>query len=213
MPLKLTSIEQAFRANIRTLLGMPENSVRRANQFDPPPAGDQETQFATVFIQQVGGIGWDEITHANPTIDQDGYGQGGSGDGGAGTGAVNDVTEFITGNHLFVASVQFFRGDAIDQIERLGMLLQSSPSIQALLAAGIGLGKIGAIRNLSQVVDSFYENRAQMDVEFYVVDREQVDLATFGFFPVTINSDDYVPPVDSGYGEGGAGDSGAGEND
>jgi hypothetical protein len=198
MPLDLTAIEKAFRLNIRTLLQMPENSVRRANQFDPPPAGDQETQFATVFIQQLGSTGWDEVTHQDVSGDG-GYGEGGYGDGGYGTGESEDVTEFITGQRHFIASVQFFRLDALSKANSLTALLQSSTSVQTLLAAGIGLGKIGTVRNLTTDVDSFFENRAQLDVEFYVISQEQVDLPTYAEFEVAF-ANDFPPDTEGGLG-------------
>lgn len=205
MPLELASLEQNFRGLVRTLLGMPANSVHRANQFNPPPAGDQATQFATIFMQQLGVMGWDEVTHVNGTTE--GYGEGGEGDGpfggeednsGLGTGGFGDggyggdvpvdITELITGPRHFVASVQFFRGNAIVQANRLTALLQSSSGVALLLASGVGIGKIGSVRNLSALVDTYFENRAQLDIEFTIIAQEQITLETFDTFPTSLTS-------------------------
>lgn len=180
MPIDLPTVEQAFRATVRTLLGMAANSVRRANQFNPPPAGDQKTQFATVLVNEVDGRGWDDVTYAAAGFGEDGYGDG---------NLDENVIESITGQRHFIASVQFFRGNAKSQAMRLKTLLQSSNGLQELQAAGIGLGKIGDIRDLSKLTDTFFEARAQFDVEFYLINQEQADLPTFGTFPVSITPD------------------------
>jgi hypothetical protein len=180
MPIDLTVLEPAFRATIRTLLGMPANSVKRANQFNPPPAGDQATPFATVLVSEVGGEGWDDVTYANAGFGQDGFGEGNEDD---------NVIETITGIRHFTASIQFFRGNAKSQAMRLKTLLQSTAAIQQLQAAGIGLGKLGDVRDLSQVVDTYYESRAQLIVEFCAINQETATVATFGSFPLSITTD------------------------
>lgn len=190
MPIDLTVIEPAFRATIRTLLGMADDSVRRANQFNPPPAGDQKSQFATLLITEVDGGGWDDVTYASiPNVDM-GYGEGSYGDGGYGEGVIS-VSETLTGMRYFTASIQFFRGNAKSQAMRLKTLLQSSAALQQLQAAGIGLGKIGTIRDLSKLTDTYIEQRAQLDVDFYVVNQEQLTLPTFGSFPVSVITDSH----------------------
>ena len=81
-----------------------------------------------------------------------------------------------------MASVQFFRGDAMVLANTLGALLQSSASVAAMIADGICISTIGPVRNLSALVDTFFENRAQMDIEFNYVNQEQVDMPTFATF-------------------------------
>jgi hypothetical protein len=188
MALNLEAIETVFRKNIRMLLALPENSVWRANQQNPPQVEDQSFQFCTVLVQQIGPVGWDEVGYQDvPAPGNPGFGQGGMGGGGYGNGEVEDVNEFITGTRRFMASVQFFRGNALTRANSLTQLLQSTSSLQALQAAGIGLVKIGAVRNLSQVVDTYFENRAQIDIEFNVVSQEQTDMPTYGEFEFAPN--------------------------
>lgn len=208
MALNLDAIEQGFRTAVQVLLGMQPDSVRRANQFNPPPAGDQAEQYATVLVQQLGNVGWDEVTHSNVPEPTGGWGEDPDGSGGFGTGGVNDVVETITGQRHFVASVQFFRGNALVQANRLTQILQSSTCMQQMLAAGIGIGKIGAVRNLSLLVDTYFENRGQLDIEFYVVSVEQLTLATYGKFLFDITDDS--PKKQTGSGSGGAGQTGFG---
>jgi hypothetical protein len=159
---------------------MPENSVRRANQFNPPPSGGQEDQYATVLIQEIGTYGWDEVTYTDPS--DAGSGESGSGSDGYGGSETTDLTENITGQRRFMASVQFFRGNAIVLANTLGALLQSSASVAAMVADRICISKIGPVRNLSALVDTYFENRAQMDIEFNYVNQEQVDMPTFATF-------------------------------
>jgi hypothetical protein len=186
MSLDLDLIEQTFRGVIRSILGMQPQSVRQANQFNPPPAGDQSQQFATVLVQEIGPTGWDEVTYATPGGDV-GAGDQGFGSDGYGGDEVLTVTEQITGQRHFVASIQFFRGNARVQAVRLSQLIQSSNAVSSLLAAGIGIGKIGAVRNLTAVVDTFYEERSQIEIEFYVVVQEAVTMQTFGTFAGTLD--------------------------
>lgn len=180
MPIALATIEQNFRGNIRTLLGMPANSVIRANQQDPPPSGGQEDQYATVLVQEIGTYGWDEVTYTDSS--DAGSGESGSGSDGYGGDETTDLTENITGQRRFMVSVQFFRGNAIVLANTLGALLQSSNGIAANIADGICISKIGSVRNLSALVDSYFENRAQMDIEFNYINQEQVDMPTFATF-------------------------------
>ena len=198
MPIPLATIEQNFRENIRTLLGMPANSVRRANQMDPPPSGGQTDQYATVLVQEIGTYGWDEVTYTDPS--NAGLGEQGSGGGPLGGDETTDLTENITGQRRFMVSVQFFREDAIVKANTLGALLQSSNSIAAMVADGICISKIGAVRNLSALVDTFFENRAQMDIEFNFINQEQVDMPTFATFggqlDTETSSDTFLEPED-----------------
>lgn len=187
MPIALATIEENFRGNIRTLLGMPANSVIRANQQNPPPSGGQEDQYATVLVQEIGTYGWDEVTYVDPS--QAGSGEQGSGDGPYGGDETTDLTENITGQRRFTVSVQFFRGNAIVMAHTLGALLQSSNSITAMVADGICISRIGPVRNLSALVDTFFENRAQMDIEFNFINQEQVDMPTFATFGGQIDTE------------------------
>lgn len=187
MPIALATIEQNFRANVQELLGMPANSVRRANQQNPPPSGGQEDQYATVLIQDISTYGWDEVTYVDPS--QAGLGQQGSGDGPLGGQETTDLTENITGQRHFTASVQFFRGDAMVKANTLTALLQSGGSIAAMVADGICIAKIGPIRNLPALVDTFFENRAQLDIEFNFINQEQVDMPTFATFGGQIDTE------------------------
>ncbi len=187
MPIPLATIEQNFRENIRTLLGMAANSVRRANQTDPPPSGGQQDQYATVLVNEIGTYGWDEVTYTDPS--QAGSGEQGSGEGPYGGDETTDLTENITGQRHFTASVQFFRGNAIVMANTLGALLQSSNGIAANVADGICIAKIGPVRNLSALVDTFFENRAQMDIEFNYINQEQVDMPTFATFGGQIDTE------------------------
>ena len=165
----LLEVNKRIRTLIRTLLAMPENSVRRANQT--APTGSQSEQFATVFISWINRTGWDDLTLKNqiaPSL---------------------DVDETVVGQRHLSASIQFFRGDAYTKAQRLEALLQTSKAISAMQAANLGLVRIGQARNITGLVDTYWEERGQIDIEFHVIADEITALPTFGRFPIQINTE------------------------
>ncbi len=162
-------INKLIRKFIRETLAMPENSVRKANQT--APTGKQSEPFATVLISMVDVTGEDDrrLDNEAPSM---------------------NVAETIVGQRRLVASVQFFREDAYTRACRLKTLLSMSRSIDRLQAMGLGLVRASPARNLTAVIDSAWEERAQIDLELYVVAKEVQSLPTFGRFPIEISSAD-----------------------
>ena len=165
----LTGINKTVRELVRTLLNMPANSVRPANQN--APAGAKTEQFATVLITIIDRTGWDESNLKNEISPS------------------TNVAETIIGQRKFTASVQFFRGDAYTKAARLGILLQTSSAIGKMQAVGLGLVKVGAATNLTAVVDTFWEERGQIIIEFHLVQVETVSTPTFGRFPIITHTE------------------------
>lgn len=159
------SLNKRVRTLIRTLLGMPANSIRPANQN--APAGAIDEQFATVLIMTIGATGQDERFLANEAAPS------------------KNVVELIGGQRKFVASVQFFRGDAYTKAMRLEALLSTSKAVDLMQQLGIGFVDSSPPRNLTGVVNTLWEERGQIDLTFYVIAAEATSIPTYGTFPIS----------------------------
>ena len=161
-------INKLIRKFIRETLALPENSVRKANQT--APTGKQSEPFATVLITLIDATGEDDRrldNEAAPSL---------------------NVAETIIGQRRLVASIQFFREDAYTKACRLNALLSMSSSVDKLQAMGLGLVRASPARNLTAVIDSAWEERAQIDLEFHLVAKEVQSLPTYGTFPVSVTT-------------------------
>jgi hypothetical protein len=160
----LNAVNKQVRELVRSVLAMPADSVRPANQN--APTGTVDMQFATVLITDIKPTGWDDIRVENEASPS------------------TSLQESVVGQRHMVASVQFFRGDAYSQACKLRTLLSLSSSIDKLQAAGLGFVRASAAKNLSAVVDTAWEERAQIDLEFHLVVKETVRTPTYGRFPI-----------------------------
>lgn len=161
-------INTMIRKLVRETLGMPENSVRSANQT--APTGPQGEQFATVLITMIDATGEDDRrleNEAAPSL---------------------NVAETITGQRRLLASIQFFRGDAFLKACRLNTLMSMSAVVEKMQGLGLGLIRTSSARNLTAVIDAAWEARAQIDLEFHLVAKEVQSLPTFGRFPISVST-------------------------
>ena len=162
-------INKLIRKFIRETLDLPENSVRKANQT--APTGKQSEPFATVLITLIDATGEDDRrldNEAAPSL---------------------NVAETIIGQRRLVASIQFFRDDAYTKACRLNTLLSMSSSVDKLQAIGLGLVRASPARNLTAVIDSAWEERAQIDLEFHLVAKEVQSIPTYGTFPISVTTE------------------------
>lgn len=164
----IKATNKKVREIVRTLLNMPENSVRPANQN--APTGTLDTQFATVLISAVSQKGWDDTTGKDEAAPS------------------TNVSESAVGLRRFVASVQFFRGDAYTKACRLRTLLGLSNATDKLQAAGLGFIRASPAKNLTTVIDTYWEERGQIDIEFYLIAAETVSTPTYGRFPISVTA-------------------------
>lgn len=164
----MTDFDKNIRTLIRTLLAMPANSVRPADQN--APTGTVSQQYATVKVIYQDATGSDEIRLANA--------------------ASNNVTETIIGQRLLLASVNFYKGDAIAKARRLVTLLGSTQAIQLMQQLGLGLVRTTQVRDLTALVDTKWEERGQLDIEFHAIAQEDLTLATYGTVQVSIATAD-----------------------
>jgi hypothetical protein len=170
-----TACNLLVRYLVRTVLGMPANSVRPSEQ--EAPTGGAGQQFATVKIitDEVGNENYERVNAPadplHPDVDQ-------------------GILETVNAIHTFVASVNVYRhgvvdtegrpvygGDAFAKAARLGQMLCSSNSAEILAGLGLGYVDCGTARNLSATVDGTYENRGQVDITFCIENPEQVQVA------------------------------------
>ena len=63
-----------------------------------------------------------------------------------------------------------------------------SSSIDKLQAVGLGFVRASAAKNLTTVVDTYWEERGQVDLEFYLVAKETVSTPTYGRFPIAVST-------------------------
>lgn len=160
--------DEAIRELIRVSLGMPVNSVRPANQN--APSGGKSEPYATVLISEYGGGGFEIITVEDEPAPS------------------NNVLETVDGWRTVSASVQFFRAGALTQARRLGLVLNLSRADELMQLRNLGLVSIGPVMDLTQVIDTYFEERAQVTLEFNVSAVETASVATFGTFPISVTT-------------------------
>jgi hypothetical protein len=163
----LDTLNDNIRAIVKAALNLPDNFVRPANQN--APTGKVSEPFATVLITTVDKSGQDSVSQEN---DLDGV----------------SIDETIVGQRHIVASIQFFRAGAYSLASRLGALLQGSTASGMFQQYGLGFVKVGSALNITGVVDNVYEERGQIELEFYAISEEQLTIPTYGTFPVSLHT-------------------------
>lgn len=159
-------LNRAIRALVRLCTGIADKDVRPANQ-DAPAKGN----FATVLIMDSMAAGHDDDTWADVAGDPD-----------------DKVRETLRGQRTSVASIQFFREGARDLAEKFRTRVALHDALYALQESGIGFISVTPVRNLSAVVNSAWEDRAQLDMVFSYISTETVDIPSFGSFPITVQT-------------------------
>lgn len=163
-------INTNIRTLIRTLLNMADGSVRPANQNDDP-SGDQSEDYATVLVYTTTPLGWDEVKEV-PLI-----------------GDPFTNVETVAGLRQVTASVNFFRGPAYQRAMRMQGIFQTSGAKDLMDSFGYGFISAGKPQDLSAVQSTYFEARAQIDIDFYVTATESNNLDTFVQFPITVETE------------------------
>lgn len=163
-------VNKKLRTLVRTALGQDDGYVRPAN-MDGSPAGGASLSFATMFIATSTPIGRERIVTIPDPAD------------------ALKLLECRTGMYHVNAVAQFFREDAVINARRLKSVLEGASSVDYMRAQNIGFIRAGAATNITGVVDTFYEERAKIDLEFYVEINSSESLATYGTFPISITVD------------------------
>lgn len=162
--------ENDFRKLIRETLGLPLNSVHKANT--EAPTGTRDQPFSTVLFTDSLATGYDNNNYASTIVPS------------------NNVIETGQGMRRVLVSVQFFKTDAKYSGDRLKTLLHMESITAKLQQIGLGLVRTGTVRDLSQTVDTKWEERSQLDIELHLIAREDLTVPTFGRFPIGVSTED-----------------------
>lgn len=157
-----------IRLLIRTALDWPANSVRPAHQN--APTGKNSDKYATVLLTNYIGSGWDANRLKNDT-------------------ATDGIVSDTVGQRQVTAQVQFYRTDAYKTAAALQALLQRQSAIQLMADMGVGLVRIGQVTNVSQVINTKWEEQASVNVDFNVISLETEVLTAYNKFPIQITPD------------------------
>lgn len=159
------------RKLVRTVCGMPENSIRKAGLVYP--AGQEGSEYGTVKILTTTGKRPISVLTDSAT-----------------TGV---LTETIYQDSLIVASVQFFRhaspgldgagisrqgSKAFARASTLGLLLQARSSIALMESMGLGFRSASQARDLSELAGPTYEDRGSVDLTFTIMNAETFTVAS-----------------------------------
>lgn len=170
----VNDLNDLIRGLMRTLMGWPAHSFRPAQQL--APTGDVNDAFATVLVSSIDPV-------ADPTMS-----------------AIvvrtvvpapsTNLTESVYVHQRLVASVNFYRSDALMNAQRLAAVLNSSLAVESMQKIGLGLAGCSNVRNLTGVDDAVWESRAQIDIRFHILSITNLTIATYNKFPITISTEE-----------------------
>ncbi len=179
----IADVAQIIRQVIRAALAMPANSVVPEDQLGG--AGTEVQHMATVKIVEAPNIGWPSFEYANTD----------------GT-PTSTVTEDVDQLKKVMASVNFYRGGAadsaglaqwtlraVDDAARIGQLLRLFSNSSLLLGLGLTFVNSSQERDLTRLVGSRWKSRGQVDLTFYVVNRESDQINSIGSGTVNVKVD------------------------
>ncbi len=135
------TINKLIRDTIDLLLLSPGFSIKAKQKDAPRPIN----AYADVDFVNDTGIGWEQRQLVN-------------------NGGDPDLTETLQGAREIMMSVNFYRSNAIDNARkvRIGLIRES---IQSLFSAGgIGLTRRSEVREISEPLESGFEERSQFDI-------------------------------------------------
>lgn len=176
----MDELSRAVRFLVRTVMDMPADSVRPAEQV--APVGGQTIEFATVKIFSLTDVGTPATSEENIGGDPD------------------NVTTHVDQTKRFKASVQFFKSPpttkdpvgkakkslaAFDRAQSLRQRLWLPSSIAAMNEMRIGLLDVGDARDLTALADTVYESRGSVDLTFNVIARQSEVTPAIRNVPVT----------------------------
>lgn len=146
-----TDINRAIRDLVRLTTSMDPAAVRPANT-DIPATGT----YATVLIDTGVRKGVDDSLYGNIP----------------GSGGDDAMQETATGQRVGMASISFIRGSAKMLASKFLSRITLASARQRMQELGIGFVSTSSIRTLSAVINSAWEDRAQLDMTFHYVDTE-----------------------------------------
>jgi hypothetical protein len=126
--------------------------------------------YSTVNLLSMVGVGWDDIQHEDDPESE-------------------DLIETIVGQRQITISLNFFRDNAFGQASKMRTLINGSDNTIYLQQNGLGYIRSSAIRDLTQPIDETFEPRAQIDMDFYISDVEQLILRSIAAVDMTLSAE------------------------
>lgn len=180
----IADVAQSIRTVIRTVMSMPDNSVVPEDQLSAG-AGTETKQMATVKVIASRDVGWPSITRQN--VD-------------------GTPTSQVTENHdqikEITASVNFYRGGnpdnaglaqwtlrAMDDASRVAQRLLLTTTEFLMVSLGLTYVDSSTPRDLTSLVGTRWKSRGQVDLKFYVVNRESDEIQSVGQGTIVLNVD------------------------
>lgn len=151
----LMAIADVLRLATNSILANPDFMIF-SNQNAPRPAG----QYGDIDYLSDQGIGWERSDYSDFGIDS--------------------IQQNISGYRQIGFSLGFYRDSAGDNARkvRTGFIRESIN--QSLRLAGIGLLQRSEVRNISEPLESSWEERAQFDIFISVIGSDSDILSTIG---------------------------------
>lgn len=186
----IADIAQSIRQVIRVAMGMPPNSVRPENQLSGD--GTQIQHIATVKIIDAPDLGWPAVTYEN--VDDT---------------KTSPVNENVDQLKQIVASVNFYRGGtadnagqaewtlrAMDDASRVGQRLGMTANMELMHSLGLYFIDASKSRDLTEIENSIWKSRGQVDLTFNMVNRETSQLPSVGSGSLTMTVDSKTKHVE-----------------
>lgn len=159
-------LNRLVRRVVEHCTNLPSGAVRPSGQ----KASTSGETFATVLIMNVDGAG-DSHTYEDLVGDEQ-----------------QRVEETQNSHVRITASIQVFRKDAYLLANKLHDRITLTSALQLMRSLGLGFISCTSVKDLSKVVNENWEEKAAVDIDFYVVSTETDLLLTFGTFPITIST-------------------------
>ena len=152
MPLNYNTIRQSLYswASLNVPMGMPVI-------FYEPNAPRPIVPYVTLYLSSITQINED---YTAPKTDSNGI-------------------VFMRGDRSFILQTQAYGGDHLTVLENLRTSLQKETVLNTLAANGIIFNLAGIINDITTLVDSQFERRAQLDITFSAAQRYNDDLGYF----------------------------------
>ena len=164
-------LNKAIRDLSKFLLGVPDNFMRKA-QVTGAPAGRNSEPFASVLVMLYRpATQWAGVVQTEHESDE------------------NKVVDNIRQQYEAIVSVQFFRDNAMDKLTKLVTLMQSPQATAWMQEKNMGLTSVGSPKNLSVSVGTIWEDRAQVDLGFAVTVEADMEIDTYGTFPIDVDTE------------------------
>lgn len=135
------AINKLVRDAVNLILELPNYSIKAKQTDAPRPTG----AYAVVDFLSDESLGWEQRDYTDNTSDP-------------------DLTESISGLRNITMSINFYRGDAMNNSRkvRTGLVRES---IQSLFSqAGVGLVSRSDVRDIDEPTDDGWEERSEFDL-------------------------------------------------